>query len=73
MFRRFLILLVVGCGLAGTGSGCINQYASDPVIRMEQHINESENYRQIGDFWRRFWFNDQPSHLVPERIHGGIL
>ena len=40
---------------------------------MEVHINESENYRQIGDVFRRFWFTDQPSHLTPERIHGGIL
>jgi hypothetical protein len=71
MFRRFALLLVVGLGFAGTG--CINQYSSDPVIRMEQHINESEGYRQMSDFWRRFWFNDQPSHMVPERIHGGIL
>jgi len=71
MFRRTLLLLVVLGGLAGTG--CINQYASDPVTRMDQHLNESENYRQLIDFWRRFWFNDQPSHMVPERIHGGIL
>ena len=27
----------------------------------------------VGEFWRRFWFNDQPSHLTPERIHGGIM
>ena len=42
--------------------GCvpINQYASDPVIRMDQLINQSEDYRQIGEFWRRFWFNDMP-------------
>ncbi len=22
--------------------------------------------------WRQFWFKDQPEHLRPERIHGGI-
>ncbi len=54
-------------------AGCINQYASDPVVRMDQLINQSEDYRQIGDFWRRFWFNDMPSHMTPERIHGGIM
>jgi hypothetical protein len=54
-------------------TGCINQYASDPVIRMDQMINQSEDYRQIGEFWRRFWFNEMPSHMTPERIHGGIM
>jgi hypothetical protein len=29
--------------------------------------------RQTGEFWRRFWHNDMPSHLTPERIHGGIM
>jgi hypothetical protein len=33
----------------------------------------SEDLRHIKNEWRRFWFNDQPSHLTPERIHGGIL
>jgi hypothetical protein len=54
-------------------AGCVNQYASDPVIRMDQMINQSEDYRQIGEFWRRFWFNEMPSHMTPERIHGGIM
>jgi hypothetical protein len=59
--------------LALSNTGCINQYASDPVVRMDQLINQSEDYRQIGEFWRRFWFNDMPSHMTPERIHGGIM
>jgi hypothetical protein len=57
-----------------SGSGCVvNQYASDPNTRMDQLINQSEDYRQIGEFWRRFWFNDMPSHMTPERLHGGIM
>jgi len=28
--------------------------------------------RQSGAEWKRFWFNDMPSHRTPERIHGGI-
>jgi hypothetical protein len=47
-------------------------YPGDPNQRMEIMLNQSEDYRQIGPFWRRFWFNDQPSHMTPERIHGGI-
>jgi hypothetical protein len=40
---------------------------------MQQLLYQSEDLRQIGQEWRRFWFNDQPSHLTPERIHGGII
>ena len=40
---------------------------------MDQLLNQSEDYRQIGEVWRRFWFNDMPSHMTPERIHGGIM
>jgi hypothetical protein len=29
--------------------------------------------RPIQNEWRRYWFNDQPTHLTPARIHGGIL
>ncbi|HEY3789665.1 MAG TPA: hypothetical protein VGL71_12465, partial [Urbifossiella sp.] len=29
--------------------------------------------RQINGEWERKWFNDQRSHLTPERIHGGII
>jgi hypothetical protein len=72
MLRKLLYLAVIVVGI-GSGTGCIaNQYAADPNTRMEQLINQSEDMRQIGGFWRRFWHNDQPSHLTPERIHGGI-
>jgi hypothetical protein len=55
-------------------TGCIlNQYSSDPKIRAEQLMNQSEDYRQIEGTWRRFWFNDSPSHLTPERIDGTIM
>lgn len=59
---------------AAVGStGCVNMYASNPNTRMDQLLNQSEDYRQIGEFWRRFWFNDMPSHMTPERLHGGIM
>ena len=72
MFKRIVLMLILVCGLSNTG--CIlNQYSSDPNIRMQQLLYQSEDLRQIQNEWRRFWFNDQPSHLTPERIHGGIL
>jgi hypothetical protein len=77
MFRKKVVhKLVLGvlAGLALTAqSGCIiNQYSSDPNIRMQQMLYQSEDLRQMQNEWRRFWFNDQPSHLTPERVHGGI-
>jgi hypothetical protein len=73
MVRRIvLMILLAGVFVAG-GTGCINQYSPDPVTRMDQMINQSEDLRQIGETWKRFWFNDMPSHMTPERIHGGIM
>jgi hypothetical protein len=51
----------------------LNVYSSDPVIRIQNLLNESEDLRTIQNEWRRFWFNDQLGRLTPERIHGGIL
>jgi hypothetical protein len=39
---------------------------------MDVLINESEDLRQAGQDWRRIWMNDQPSHLTPARVDGGI-
>ena len=70
--RRLLVLGAVAA-LGLSNAGCIlNQYPSDPHQRMEVLMNESENERQLGQDWRRFWMNDQPSHLTPVRVHGGI-
>lgn len=57
-----------------SSSGCIiNQYSADDNIRQEQLLFQSEDLRQIREEWRRFWFNDMPSHLTPQRLHGGII
>ncbi len=73
MLRAFLVGLAAA-GLLACNSGCIlNQYSSDPNTRMQQLLHQSEDLRQIEQEWRRFWFNDQPSHLTPERVHGGII
>ena len=71
MRRLLLVAGLAACGL--TNTGCIlNQYSSNPTVRMEQMLIDSENLRQMHDEWRRFWMNDQPSHLTPYRIHGGV-
>lgn len=71
MRRKWLLAAVASLGLMNTGC-LISQYSSDPNVRMSQMLNQSEDLRQIGQEWRRIWFNDQPSHLTPERVHGGI-
>jgi hypothetical protein len=56
-----------------SNTGClINQYSSDPNRRTRELLHQSEDLRQIEYEWERIWFNDQPSHLTPERVHGGI-
>ena len=52
--------------------GMMRKQFSDPSIQMEQMLYQSEDPQQINNVWRRFWFPDPPSHLAPERIHGGI-
>jgi hypothetical protein len=50
----------------------LNVYSDDPNVRMNQLINQSEELRRRKGEWQKFWFNDAPSHLTPERTHGGI-
>lgn len=69
--RRMLMLLITACVLGN--AGCfINIYSSDPNRRIVELLNNSEDLRQIEYEWERIWFTDQPSHLTPERVHGGI-
>ncbi|MGL6194185.1 MAG: hypothetical protein ACRC2T_05120 [Thermoguttaceae bacterium] len=55
-------------------TGCLLPiYSSDPVRRGQQLIYTSEDLRQIEDEWERLWLMDQPSHMSPNRRHGGII
>jgi hypothetical protein len=70
--RRPLLLAAV-FGLMALNAGCfLNQYSSDPNERTRELLNQSENLRQMRKEWERFWMLDQPSHLTPDRVHGGI-
>jgi len=71
MRRLLLLAAMAGFGLANTGC-LINAYSSDPNRRVHQLLNQSEDIRQIENEWERIWFVDQPSHMTPERVHGGI-
>jgi hypothetical protein len=70
--RRVLFSLAVA-GLVLSNTGCLlNIYSSDPNRRILELLHNSEDLRQIEYEWERIWFTDQPSHLTPERVHGGI-
>ena len=71
--RRLLLLVVLAVVLAGNAGCLLNAYPADPTLRMTVLLNQSEDLRQIEGIWRRFWFNDMPSHMTPERMHGGIM
>jgi hypothetical protein len=70
---RRLLSVVAVTALILSQAGCfINIYSSDPNRRILELLNNSEDLRQIEYEWERIWFTDQPSHLTPERVHGGI-
>jgi len=71
MRRIFLLTAVAGLVLGNTGC-LINAYSSNPNTRMVELLNQSEDLRQIEYEWQRIWFVDEPSHMTPERVHGGI-
>ena len=50
----------------------VTEYSSDPNVRIQQLINQSEDQKQIREEWKRIWETDQPKHLTPDRVHGGI-
>lgn len=71
--RRLILAAMLGC-LVISQMGCfpLNMYSSDPNLRTQELLNQSEDLRQARLEWRRFWMIDQPSHLTPERVHGGL-
>ena len=70
--KRLAILLALSMTIL-SNTGCImNMYSADDNIRTEQLLFQSEDYRAMRDEWRRIWFTDMPSHLSPQRIHGGV-
>jgi hypothetical protein len=71
---RNLIFASIAAALVATTSGCIiPAYSADPARRAQELIFTSEDLRLFLDEWERIWFLDQPSHLTPFRVHGGII
>ena len=70
--RRLLLLAFVAVCVFNNAGCLLNIYSSDPNRRIIELLNNSEDLRTIEYEWERIWFTDQPSHLTPERVHGGI-
>jgi hypothetical protein len=70
--RRLLLLGVMAVGLIGNSGCLLNEYPSDPTLRMQVLMNQSEDLRQMQAEWQRFWMVDHPSHLTYDRIDGGM-
>ena len=70
--RKLLLGAMLGV-MVMTSAGCIiPAYSPDKTRRMTQLLNTSENLRVVTDEWERAWLLDMPSHLTPNRIHGGL-
>jgi len=71
--RKLLLAMSMGL-LVASSVGCLTPaYSGDPARRTQQLIFTSENLRSVLDEWERIWFLDQPSHMSPYRMHGGII
>ncbi len=74
--RKLLAALAIMVASLALYEGCapipLPHYAANKPRRVEELLVDSENLRQAGDDWERFWLLDQPSHLTPFRTHGGL-
>jgi hypothetical protein len=70
--RRLIFTALLATALSSSTGCLIPLYSGDPVRRTEQLIFTSEDLRALLNEWERFWFLDQPSHMTPQRVHGGV-
>ena len=73
MMRRILCTLLLGLLLSSSVGCFLPIYSADPTQRAQQLIYTSEDLGAMIDTWERIWFLDQPDHMTPQRIHGGVI
>jgi hypothetical protein len=71
--RRFILGALLGLALSANIGCFLPIYSGDPAIRTRELLFTSEDMRAILEEWQRIWFLDQPSHLTPKRVHGGVI
>lgn len=63
-----LLAALVSAGCCGTGGKCWNASEKPAEVKTEAKAAEPQQTE-----WRRGgFFKDQPMHLTPERVEGGI-
>ena len=74
--RKLLAALAIMAASLALFEGCapipLPHYAAYKPRRVEELLVNSENLRQAGDDWERFWLLDTPSHLTPFRTNGAL-
>jgi hypothetical protein len=73
MRRQLCLIVLFSCALVPMVGCIIPAYSALPQRRAEQLIYTSENLRSLVQEWERFWFMDQPDHMTPWRVHGGVI
>ena len=71
--RRFMQLTILSLCLSSFVGCFLPIYSPRPERRVQQLLFTSEDMRHVVEEWERFWFLDQPSHMSPVRVHGGII
>jgi len=71
--RRLIFSALLGVAVSSSVGCFIPIYSGDPVRRTDQLIFTSEDLRAIQNTWERIWFLDQPDHMTPQRVHGGVI
>jgi len=71
--RRLIFTALVGAAIVSSVGCFIPIYSADPVRRTDQLIFTSEDLRALLNSWERIWFLDQPDHMTPQRVHGGVI
>jgi hypothetical protein len=71
--RNFLICTLL-LAMASLNVGCVLPiYSSQPSVRAQELIFQSENLRHIPEIWERIWGLELPDLATPYRTHGGII
>ncbi|MCA9173666.1 MAG: hypothetical protein KDB14_04195 [Planctomycetales bacterium] len=71
--RKLLAVLLLSIAISSSVGCILPIFHSDPKERTRQLIFTSENFRAMMLEWERIWFLDQPDHMTPQRVHGGVI
>lgn len=73
MMRRWLLTTLLVLGISYSVGCALPAFSPERSERARQLIFVAEDFRALAKTWERFWFLDQPDHMSPELVHGGVL